>query len=251
MSELYPNTWLHFKARGDASEIFEQKLPTPHYYNRALDSEIYSIAWLICGYFGTEKGRAYLNDIIARIALNLPVIQRYDFKPKIAKEPEPIKLAKFGNAQSLKNERKRAERANSLICHDTTFWALKFEAERRISASGGWFNYGGFEAWAFGVFVIGHDVKDKSTLKAKCRSVWHWYEERNFKRGREKVSTMSRQEGAAKAREKLQRAKEAKVKGAIEALKFLQEKITVSGVARQAGVSRNTAAKYMQQIGII
>ena len=62
---------------------------------------------------------------------------------------------------------------------------------------------------------------------------------------------MGRAEGAIKAHTKLAKDTKAKVKRAVEGLKFLQLKINVSTVSRQAGVSRVTARKYMHELGNI
>ena len=59
---------------------------------------------------------------------------------------------------------------------------------------------------------------------------------------------MGRAEGALKAHTKLAKDTKAKVVRAVEGLKFLQLKINVSTVSRQAGVSRVTARKYMREL---
>jgi len=61
---------------------------------------------------------------------------------------------------------------------------------------------------------------------------------------------MSRQEGAKKAHQKKAADTKAKVIGAIEALNFLQEKINIATVSRQAQVSRDTAKKYLVELGL-
>lgn len=62
---------------------------------------------------------------------------------------------------------------------------------------------------------------------------------------------MSRSEAGRKAHTKLAKDTEAKVRSAVTSLEFLQEKITVSAVARSAGVSRPTAQKYLEKMGLI
>lgn len=246
--------WLHFRASGDGAELLEHNFPTPHYYNRQENAKAYSIAWLIDGYFHTKKGQEYLNDMIARIALTVPIMDRKAYAPPHYEKTPPIRLKAFQNAVSLRSDyiNQQTKHKNELS-NDMVWWAIKFQTESFIRQFGGWFNYDMLEMWAFNVFVVGKDVKDRSTLKAKCRDTWMWYEQIDFiipKRQR-RVFTMSRAEAGRKAHEKLAKDTEAKVRGAITALQFLQEKITVSGVAKQAGVSRDTARKYLKEMGLI
>lgn len=62
---------------------------------------------------------------------------------------------------------------------------------------------------------------------------------------------MSRAEAGRATAEKNAKATEAKVRGAVEALKFLQEKITITAVCKHSGVSPNTAKKYLKGMGLI
>jgi response regulator of citrate/malate metabolism len=62
---------------------------------------------------------------------------------------------------------------------------------------------------------------------------------------------MSRAEAGRATAEKNAKKTEAKVRGAVANMQFLQEKITVTSVAKKAGVSRNTARKYLDEIGLI
>jgi hypothetical protein len=244
MSEFYRNTWLHFKCSGDGSELFEHNLPQPHHYERYSDAS-YAIGWLVSGFFHTGKGIAYLNDIIARIALTMPIITRIEEAPRKA-EATPIKLRHLQNAVSLPNDL-QARIAPEGHYHDAVFWAIKLQAERYIRVYDGWFDYQRLETWALDSFV---PDKERSTIRAKCRSVWHWYEQRDFIiPTRRRESTMSREDAAKRAREALAAEKKAKVIGAVESMKFLQEKITAAGVARYAGVDRKTATKYLKELG--
>lgn len=244
MAESYPNTWLAFKCDGDAAEIFEHNLPTPHYFDRKNDA-IYALGWLISGYFGTGKGLEYLYDIIARILLSMPVVERIEIEPET--EQEPIRLQQLQNTISLPAKmRKKIDTANRY--QDAVFWAIKLQAERLIRTLGGWFPYQELEHWAFSVFEAPGDVKDRSTLRAKCRSVWYWYEKRDFKIPERRNFTMSRAEaGRSSAAKKAEQTK-AKVIAAVAALEFLQEKVNATNIAKQAGIHRETAAKYLKKL---
>lgn len=247
---MYQNTSLHFKASGDGSELFEHKLPIPQYYHR-YNADSYAIGWLVEGFFHTGKGIEYLNDIIARISLTMPITGKYDYAPKWQEDIEPIKLQAFQNAKSMRTEyAKQAIKRDNSTSRDMVWWSIKAQTESFIRQFNGWFNYELLETWAFNLFV--EHVKDKSTLKAKCRDTWNWYERRDFKIPKaDRGFIMSREEAGKKAHTKLAQDTKAKVIGSIESLKFLQEKINIANVAKQAGVSRNTAKKYLDELGLI
>jgi hypothetical protein len=248
--ELYQNTSLYFKASGDASELFEHNLPIPHYFHR-YNASSYAIAWLVDGFFHTAKGIEYLNDIIARISLTMPIEGKYNHEPEWQEDIEPIKLQTFQNAKSLRTEyAKQAIKRDNSTSRDMVWWSIKAQTESFIRQFDGWFNYELLETWAFNLFV--DHVKDKSTLRAKCRDTWNWYEKRDFTIPKtDRGFTMSRAEAGKKAHTKLAADTKAKVIGAIESLKFLQEKINIANVAKQAGVSRDTAKKYLKELDLI
>ena len=235
--------WLHFKAEGDGLEIAEYDLPTPNYYHRTNEAT-YTVAWLLNGYFGTIKGRAYLNDMIGRLSLGMKIANRLNFPPRKA-EGRAYELKEFQNLPSL--PRRSAQKPNTEKYDDAIFWAIKLEAIAQIRATG-WLDHDTLKEWTFELFIT--KAKDRSTLKAKVRNVWQWYKDRDWKID-DRSFTMSRAEAGRKAHQKLAKDTEAKVRGAITALQFLQEKITVSGVAKQAGVSRPTATKYLKEMGLI
>ena len=62
---------------------------------------------------------------------------------------------------------------------------------------------------------------------------------------------MSRQEGAKIAHTKKAKDTKIKVQKAIQGLQFMQEKINIANVARDARVDRNTAKKYLIELGYI
>ena len=243
------NTWLYFVCTGDGKELFEYNLPQPDYYERTT-AQLYAVAWLISGYFSTKKGIAYINDMIARLALTLPIRERVATTPPVA-AATPKRLSAFQNALSLPQRVQRA--AQDKGHHDRVFWAIKLQAEAFIKASGGWFPYEILEIWAFGVFVVPEDVKDRSTLKAKCRSVWHWYEKRDWKAGRAKGGKMSRQDHIKRVNEQRKIDAKKKVLHAAQGLTVRKKngKLNVSAIAEQAGVSYNTAKKYLDESGLI
>lgn len=60
---------------------------------------------------------------------------------------------------------------------------------------------------------------------------------------------MSRADGAIKAHKKLAKDTKIKVQKAIIGLQFMQERITIASVSRDAKVSRDTAKKYLIEFG--
>jgi hypothetical protein len=238
--------WLSFQIHGDGSELFEYGLPTPTHYERANNSS-YGVYWLLDGYFHTKRGRDYLNDTISRLSAVCKISSRLDspYRPKgVSVDRGLINLSQFGGLPSLRT--RSAQYLNTSKYEDNVFWAIKLEAIGRIRAVG-WLDRSGLESWAFDVFLIGEHVKDKSTLRAKCRSIFEWYEVRNW-RIDERVSTMSRIEGAAKATAIRQARIKASIQGAINVLKLYGTKITVRSLAEEAGISKSTAQKYLNEI---
>jgi len=88
-----------------------------------------------------------------------------------------IELSLF---QGLKSVVRHKDYERVDVGQDNLFWAIKLYTEDLIR------NYGEhkevayslIESFAFSRFV--DRAKDKSTLKAKCRSIWNWYNERDW-----------------------------------------------------------------------
>lgn len=232
--------WLHLRASGDGLEIAEYNLPTPNYYHRT-DEASYTVAWLLNGYFGTIKGRAYLNDMIGRLSLGMKIANRLPYAPRRS-EGRAYELKEFQNLPSL--PRRTAQRPNTEKYDDAIFWAIKLEAIAQIRARG-WLDHDTLKEWAFELFIT--KAKDRSTLKAKVRNVWQWYKDRDWKID-DRSFTMTRSEAMAKAREvKSERAK-AKIQGAINILRLYGKKITAKAIAEEAGIAEKTAQKYLKQL---
>lgn len=235
--------WLQFQAFGDGLELLDLALPTPNYYHRKSESS-YTVAWLLDGYFGTQKGIVYLNDMIARLSRGIKIANRLSYAPPSCTFQRAYKLSEFQNLPSL--PKKKTKELTSSKYDDNVFWALKLEAIYRIRTDG-WLDYDGFESWAKGIFIAGEHVKDRSTLKAKCKSIWNWYNERNWAID-ERISTMTRSEAAAKATKTRQERVKASIQGAINILRLYDKKITASAIAEEAKISLKTAQKYFKEM---
>ena len=242
MMKLYKkNTKLSITVQGDGKEIFDYSLPHPISYKR--NRNTYTIEYAINGYFSTKSSYEYLNDIIARFTLSMKVLSTN----VTSTEDAGIELSYFRGLKSIQ----RAKNYESVdIGQDNIFWSIKLYAEDLIrqSGEGNLIAYSLLESFAFSRFI--DRTKDKSTLRAKCRSIWNWYDARKWTIPTRQGKGMSRADGARIAHQKKAADTKAKVIGAIEALNFLQEKLSIANVARQAQVSRDTAKKYLIELGL-
>ena len=243
MMALYnKNSKISIDIIGDGSEIFDFGLPYPHSYSRtSLDR--YSITFNINGHFHTKAGIAFLNDVTARFTLSMQVL---DLKVTSTQE-SGIELSAFQGLRSVINA-KDYEKGHS--GRDEVFWAIKMHVEELIRESGFMVAYSLVESFAFSRF---RDVaKDNSTLRAKCRSIWNWYYNRDWTIPERETSGRNRSEQAKYATDTLVEAKKSQVVEAVRVLKFFgTAKINVSTVAKEAKVTRKTASKYLQELGII
>lgn len=233
------NTKLSITARGDAQDIFEYNLPTPHGYTR--NGNEYTLEYIIKGFFHTSKGIAYLNDILARFALSMDVKKINHTRTN---KESGYDLELFRELRSL-SRAKNYERVD--IGQDNIFWAIKLHTEALIRDYEGEVPYCQIEKYAFNLFI--DRAKDKSTLRAKCRSIWNWYNAREWTIPKRKGKGMSREEAGRNAAQKNADATKKAVQKAIAGLEFMQEKINIANVARDAQVSRNTAKKYLIELG--
>ncbi len=96
------------------------------------------------------------------------------------------------------------------------------------------------------------EYKERSTIRAKCRSVWNYYEQRDFKlkeyqrKFTDEEYLMTRQENIKIINEKKKKVTEGKILGAITSLEFMNEKINATNIAKYAGISRPTAYKFKE-----
>ena len=241
MMKLYKkNTKLSITVQGDGKEIFDYSLPHPMNYTR--NGNKYTIEYALNGYFSTKSSYEYLNDIIARFTLSMKVLST----DVTSTEDAGIELSYFRGLKSIQraNNYEKGNRGE-----DNIFWSIKLYTEDLIrqSGEGNLIAYSLLESFAFSRFI--DRSKDRSTLKAKCRSIWNWYDAREWTITTRQGKGMSRSENAIKQAENKADKAKAKVIGAIEALNFLQEKLSIANVARQAQVSRDTAKKYLIELG--
>ena len=217
----------------------------------------YLIAWAIEGYFGTQKGTEYLNDIIARVLITFKELkpERLCYKPKIESAshyfPKIYKLQELQKLKSLKKKIHSPTRADNF--EDYVFWSIKLFCEDLIRSQG----LPTFSQLAD--FAYSNFNKDRSTLRAKCRSIFNWYEAKDWqlpKRSTTKTAKelkLTRQERAranTKAREEKAKTKVINaVTGLMsETYKKKSGSWNISKIAEDTKLNRRTVSKYIKEL---
>ena len=245
---------LEISGNGDLEELWEYNIPQPHEYQR--NGNTYTIRWHIDGVFWTMRGIEYINDILVRFAITLQTNSQTI--KTISKTSNPIKLKHFQNLRSIN---KTLFNANHTKYDDSVFWALKLFVEYQIKEGANFVAYDSLESYAFTHFV---DIaKDRSTLRAKCRNIWHWYNDRDWKSGlREKKyanneekykgTKMTRVENINKQRAIRQEKTRRKVFNALSGLycdEYKKKNGTwnVAKIARELNINKRSVTKYIQE----
>ncbi len=246
--------YICFLIQGDGTEWIDADLPTPNWFKKFKHS--YLIGWLIDGYFKTSKNQAYLNDIVARMIFTLPVIEKLNYKPNNELQIDKIyKLKEFKSLKSLPSKFKGYEYAiKPEKGHDRVFWAIKWKTEQIIEEQGEGrpVVFDLLHSWATTHFI--DDVKDKSTLKAKCRSVWEWYYDRDWTIPTRREFLMTRSEHIKQVHEKRREDSKRKILNLITGLyaandyKTKTGKWNISKIAKELRMGRDTVRKYLKEI---
>ena len=248
---------------GDGTEWLDAGLPTPNYFYR-LNSlmgetiESYCIAYLLDGFFGTQKNQEYLNDIIARFALTLVVKERFNHPPK-EENKHHNKIYKLKEFQNLKSIPRRfvPKLRGQFPKDDNKFWELKLWLEYQIQNNGGEGNYVEF------MLFLDHSLefyewKDRSTAKAKCRNIWNWYDTRNWEYHILKKSTKPKKEILMTRQERARTNAAAKAKKTRRTIfnvltglyadeyKKVNGKWHIGKIVEATGVERKAVSKYVK-----
>ena len=228
------------------------------------------IAYAIDGYFGTNTSTAYLNDVIARFLLSFK-----EYKPtRVADEtlvslrsrssttrygtylPKIYKLKELQALKSLNNN--KLPRASADKFEDFTFWAIKFYCEDLIKSQGMAtaeqlidFAYSNFEG------------KEYSTLRAKCRSIWNYYEQRNWsipvpytKKPQGEVMATRLEHIEQVNKNRVIRSNN-KIKAILDDIflqddiKFKNGKYRIQKIAELTNLTRQTVSKYLKEMDLI
>ena len=251
------NTCLCIKFFENITDELDNIIPYPHRHFFHQNSIVY--CWLIDGFFKTKKNIEYLNDIIARFKLTFNC-QLFNYKTT-NNNNNPYRLKLFQNLKSKVEKIKDYGRADTHF--DNVFFMLKFYAEDLIKEDG-FIIYQKLEDFAIKNFL--DTAKDFSTLKAKCRSIFNWYLERDWKIGRDKqkyynlkqyqeATMASRVEHMKKVNEKRKKETDKKIKNCIYGMfkdeyKKKNGKWNISKIAKDTGLHRNTVYNYLKENNI-
>jgi AraC-like DNA-binding protein len=250
---------LHFHLK-NAVDWFDIGLPAPHYLQHA-DRGGAFVAWLIDGFPATKRGQAFLNDIIARFVLTLAA-ERLAYRPYIEERKKsahihdgpPVQLKELARGLDSLPSRWAGYKPTSDSGVDRAFWAIKYKTEQMIEdiGEGTPIPYQTLEAWAMTQFVE-IEGKERSTIRAKCRSVWKWYDSRSWTIPKKRRTLMSRTEAAARASaikaERARKAVESAVKGLMaETYKKKNGKWNIAKIASDLKMSRDTVRKYLKEL---
>jgi len=174
MSNYSINTQLSFFSKD--FDFLERNLPYPNGM-KITEQGFYLFVYLLKGTFKTNKQITFLNDLIARFYLTFQA-ERIESEIQIdIKEPyEAKQLAQSDQLLSLNNIEKYSLKSFGKS-RDAVFWALKSWAISYIQHNN-FLNYYEFEYWALKNFV--NEKKSKSDIVCKTRSIFNYYEKRNF-----------------------------------------------------------------------
>ncbi len=247
--------WIHFCVLGNGTEWIDAGIPAPHWFYRLDgDPSFYYIAWLIDGFFATKRGQRYLHDVIARLVLLLPVRERLLWPPKGDPRPDipPYHLKEISSwIPSLPRKWSGKTDTTDNNGKDKVFWAIKWKIEQIIESQGEGkpVVYELVYNWATDHFL--GEVKDKSTLRAKARSVWNWYDKRNWTIPKRRESAMSREEHIKQVHNKRREESKRKVLGLLTGM-FAEEykrgnRWNVSKIAKDLRMGRDTVARIIKE----
>ncbi len=219
----------------------------------------YCIAYLINGHFGTQKGFAFLNDVIARFVLTLPVKERLLFPPleEHQDHTRAYELQDFQNLKSL--TRKYVPKLNAIMSgDDNTFWEIKLWVEHRIRDNGGEGSYVEFTTLLDHALHF-YEFKDSSTAQAKCRNIWNWYEQREWtyhvlkrsSKTQEEILMTRQQRAISNAKAKAEKARKAVINAVTglyaDEYKKVNGKWHIAKLAEATGLHRTIVSKYLKQ----
>ena len=247
------NTWLYMSFKHDITDSLGDTVPYPHKHFVNQYDTVY--CWLIDGFFGTKRGLEHLNDIIARFILTYPGSKYVKHFGDTTSTSTPSKLKEFYGLKSKVNKQKDYVRAD--VQFDSTFWVLKYYAEDLIKQDG-FIIYQKLEDFAMDNFAGGR--ADNSTLRAKSRSIYYWYDARDWAIGREhkifenKEDLMaSRIEHMKNINKKRIEDTDRKIQNCISGMfkneyKKKNGKWNISKISKDTGLHRNTVSKYIATI---
>ena len=238
-------------------------LPTPSYLSHSSGNGGYFIAYEIEGYFLTKKSNKYLNDIIARFLVSFKNYspERCGWLPDLNNSnahiyPKIYNLSDLQALESIPTRQYTPNRADNF--EDYIFWSIKLHCEDLINLQG-IVTQEQLEDFAYFNFP----KKEKSTLRAKSKSIFAWYSERDFKTGvskKRKTETDSdlkaiKIETCRKNNEKKKNKTREKIKKFLNSKEAQKDKYkksngkwNISAISQKMKMKRDTISKHLKEI---
>lgn len=263
------NTWLYIRFyEEDITEEFGNMLPYPHKhfvnYQTSFKNptiKVFTYCWLIDGTFNTSNNYQFLNDIIARMMISFPnskveKVKEYIIDEEKTKKQNSISLKYFQNLKSIQAKIYNYEKINKVQCEDQVFWALKLYFELMLKTNN--ISYEHFYDFAHSNFI--DRAKDRSTLKAKCKSIYNYYLDRDFKifceyerKLNDKEYLMTRQQNIKKINNNKKANTDRLISNCINGM-FSQEykkpngKWNIAKISKDTNLHRNTISTYLKSL---
>ena len=276
-----------YLAGGIGNEFIELELPIPNLIIYPKNKNGVFIGYFIEGFFGTEKAKAFLADIIKRFEKTFLKLSHIGYIERIKHPPiidentnchfqmEVIySLKDFSRVlDSLDNKvSKKEEKIENLkvakalgekkTTDDALFDYMRFIAYDFVKANG---KEALTREYLEKIGEIGNEIlgktKEFSTIRAKAKAIYEWVI-KNYRVRKElenvcnwnyvrKLSDeeykMTRKEHIIKINKQKAQKTKEKVYKAIQKLKEKQEKISIRKVMKEAQVSKSSVEKYLKQ----
>ena len=183
--------------------------------------------------------------------------QRLPYKPDLKEDlahyyPKIHKLLNFKGLKSLSKKTYAPVRADHMGGKDYCFWAIKLYTEDMIRqfGEGTPVPFHLIEDWAYSQFDD-HE-KGISTVRAKCRSIWNWYDKRGWVH-KIRSYKMSRKDHIKKVHQARSEKTRSKILNAMTGMfshdfKKKNGKWNTAKIARELNLAVNTVKKYLKEI---
>jgi len=168
---------------------------------------------------------------------------------------DTISLREFSSSSTLLSLSKTTFQVRANKYEDSVFWGLKLFVEHYIKES----HFIAYDTLFNYAYTHYHDhVKDFSTLKSKCKSIWNWYYDRDFKQSEyqkkytDKELKMSRQDHIKKVNINRKNETYKKVINTITGLyaddyKKKSGAWHIGNIAKDLQMTRQTVSKYIKE----
>jgi hypothetical protein len=273
-----------YLAGGKGDEFIELYLPIPNVIIYPKGKNGVFIGYFIEGFFGTEKNKHFLQDIIKRFEKTFLKLSHIGYIERI-KHPPILDNKSYYNLQldviySLKDfstildsldyqVSKKKEQIENLkiakaieerkITDDALFDYMRFIAYDFVKTNG---KEALTREYLEQIGELGNEIlgktKEQSTIKAKAKAIYNWIQE-NYNAGSDKWNwnykrkltdeeyEMTRRENILKINKERAKKTKEKIYKVIKQLQEKNENIGIKKVAKIAKVSVNTARKYLKQ----